>query len=227
MKDNQFKGTLFMILFIILLLQSLISSAQSLRNSESQYRGFVAGFGVRATNIQSSIQKIDKTAQLLAGGQVGLIVGNAAFRSKLGLLGYYSSTGNTAGTIDLYASNVSVNFYPLSLVGARHSIVQPYITGGLDYDRFKFYGYYLNREPGQMNYSQAEAPYLGKIKQFNATAGVGIEVKLMDRFDFIHLFSEVKCGRNLSNESKYAAFQNTALADQMQIVVGLSFGAVR
>ena len=221
-KDNQLKGALFVILFIVLILQSLISSAQ-----DSQYRGFAADLGVRSFNVRSSIQKINQTAQLLSGGQVGLIFGTSALKSKVGLFGYYASTGNTAGTIDLYSSNVSVNFYPLPLIGANHSNIQPYITGGLDYDRFKFYGYYLNREPGQINYSQAEAPYLGKVKQFNATAGLGIEVKLMDRFDFIHVFSEVKYGRNLSSETRQTAFQNTTLADPMQIRLGITFGAIR
>jgi hypothetical protein len=225
-EDNQLKGALFMILFIVLILQSLLSSAQSAKH-DGQYRGFAAGFGARSTQIHSTIQKIDRTTPILNGGELGVMFGRAGFKSKIGLLGYYSSAGNFPGTIDLYSSNVSVNFYPLSLINADHAIVQPYLTGGLDYDRFKFYGYYLNREPGYTNYSQSEAPYLGKIRAFNATAGLGVEVKLLNQFDFIHLFSEVRCGRNLSREATNAAFQSTALTDQMQVTVGVAFGAIR
>ena len=225
-QENQLKAVALMILFIVLMLQSFITSAQ--RNvSQSSYRGFVANFGTRLGSLSSNISKIDQQALMLSGGQVGLTFGNDIMRSKIGLLGYYSSTGKTAGTIDLYQSSASVNFYPASLLMKRKMAVEPYFTGGIHYDQYKFYGYYINREPGTTNYSQSEAPYLGKVKQVNATAGIGVEVKLKDEFDFIHLFSEVTFGRNLSSNATNGSFENTHITNQTHITVGVSFGANR
>lgn len=224
-KINQFKAVLLGILFVALFLQTLVSTAQT--NSDRTYRGFFAGFGTRLGTVSSNIEKIHQTNIAMSGGQAGLTLGNRMVKSKVILLGYYSSTGKTAGTIDIYQSNASVNFYPLASLAGKNGIVQPYLSASVDYDQFKFYGYYLNREPGSINYSHAEAPYLGKIKQMNATAGIGVEVSLKDQYDFIHLFSEVRFGRNLSSKSKNTAFESTSVNNQMQINVGVSFGAFR
>lgn len=227
-RDNQFKAFLFIILFIVLILHTMIVDAQSFQfKSKNPYKGFVANFGTRSSKINSTIQKINQSSLLQTGGQIGLIFGNSIVRSKIGLLGYYSSAGNTAGTVDLYESNASVNFYPLSWISKKITMVEPYITAGLDYDQFKFYGYYLNQEPGQINYSHAEAPYLGKMKQVNGTVGMGIELKLMDRYDFVHLFSEIRYGHNLSAKAKNAEFMNTEISNQTQIILGICFGAHR
>jgi hypothetical protein len=226
--DNLIKAIFFVILFTILLLQSLMTNAQpGKRDQQKTYKGFLASFGTSSQMLSSTIAKIDKTNLLQTGGQLGLVVGNSVVRSKVGLLGYYTSAGNTAGTTDLYESNVSLNFFPLALISEKIMLVEPYLTGGLDYDQYKFYGYYLNQEPGNTNYSQAEAPYLGKIKQVNATVGLGIEVKLKDRYDFVHLFSEFRYGHALSTKTKNSAFSETTLNNQSQLVIGISFGAHR
>jgi len=225
-QDNLMKGIFFMILFTILLLQSLLTNAQS-RRAQETYRGFYASFATVSQTVSSNIAKIDQNNLLQTGGKVGVVYGNSAIRSKLGLLGYYSSSANTPGEIDLYVSNLSINVYPLSWITKKDLMIEPYITGGLDYNQYKFYGFYFNREPGVTNYSQMNAPYLGKIKQVNATAGLGIEVKLRDRFDFVHLFSELKYGYNLSTKTTDSALSGTNISGQSQFVFGISFGAHR
>lgn len=226
--ENRRKGIFFIILFIVLMLQTLITGAQPLEQvDQNLYRGFVASFGIRSIDLSSNIEQIDQTSLLQAGGHVGLIFGNSIVRSKIGLLGYYSSTGNTAGTTDLYESNVVVNFYPLSWLVRKSFAVEPYMTGGLDYNLYKFYGHYINQDSRQTNYSQAEAPYIGKIKQLNATIGTGIEVKFTCADSFVHLFSEVRCGENLSSRTSNTALSNTKINNQTQVILGISFGAHR
>lgn len=226
-QDNVFKAIFLLVLFIILMLKSIVVDAQVYAKKEKLYRGFVASFGSRSAMVSSDIDKINQESILQAGGKIGLVFGNRVVRSKIGLIGYYSSTGKTAGSIDLYQSDIAVNFYPLSWIMKSSLIVEPYITGSVDYDQYKFYGHYLNREPGQTNYSQAEAPYLGKIKEVNATIGAGIELKLRDDYDFIHLFTEVRYGRNLSRTTNEAAFTGAEIARQTQVIVGISFGGRR
>lgn len=227
-RHNQIKIVLFIILFTILALAAHVTQAQSFTGpSDKTYRGFVASFGTRSVNVSSNIARINQTNLMAAGGQAGVIFGNSTVRAKIGLLGYYSSTGNTAGTTDLYESNASVNFFPLSLITSNSYMIEPYLTGGVSFDRFKFFGFYINQEPGVTNHSQIEAPYIGKIKQVNATVGLGIEVKLRDKFDFIHLFSEVKYGHNLSSQALNNTLAGTSLNNQMQVILGVSFGAFR
>ena len=224
--DNTLKGIVLIILFVVLLLQGFIAGAQSYGGNHT-YKGFVASFGTHFSDISSDIAGIDAAKLQQAGGEVGLIVGNRIAKAKVGLIGYYTSTGSTAGTTDLYTSNVSANFYPLALILNRTPMIEPYLTGGVDYDKHKFFGFYAHQEPGQTNYSQAEAPYLGKITQFNATFGAGIEVRLKDDYDFIHLFAEAKYGHNLSSKSNSALFSGTAISNQSQVTVGITFGAIR
>lgn len=223
--DNALKGILLAILFLILLAQAFVAGAQSHRGTPV-YKGFVASFGVHTSNLSSDIADIHATTLQQAGGQVGLIYGNRIAKATVGLIGYYSSAGSTEGTTDLYTSNASVNFYPVAWILGRTPAVEPYFTGGLNYDRYKFYGFYINREPGQTNYSQAEAPYLGKVTQVNATFGAGIEVRLKDDYDFIHLFAEARYGRQLSGKSD-EAFSATTISDQTQLTVGITFGGNR
>jgi hypothetical protein len=224
---NTLKAIFLFVLFIVLIFKSFTAEAQMYQNGDRLYKGLVASFGTRSALVSSDIQELNQSSMLQAGGRVGVIFGNNAVRSKVGLLGYYSSAGNTPGTIDLYQSNIAVHFYPLALVMNRTPMVEPYITGGLDYDQYKFYGYYINREPGETNYSQSEAPYLGKIKEVNAAMGAGIEVKLKDDYDFIHLFSEVRYGHNLSRKTNDDAFGRTEISRQMHVIVGITFGAHR
>jgi hypothetical protein len=66
-----------------------------------------------------------------------------------------------------------------------------------------------------------------KTKADQCNGGIGLEVKLKDRYDFIHLFSEVRFGQNLSSKPKNTAFANTSMSKQTQINVGVSFGAFR
>ena len=223
--DNALKGILLAILFFILLVQAFVAGAQSYRAPRT-YKGFVASFGIHSSSLSSDIAKIHATELQQAGGQVGFIYGNRIAKATVGLIGYYSSTGSTKGTTDLYTSDASVNFYPVSWILGRTPFLEPYLTGGVDYHRQKFYGYYINREPGQTNYSQAEAPYLGKVRQVNATFGAGIEVRLKDDYDFIHLFAEARYGRKLSGKSD-EAFAATTISDQTQVTVGITFGAAR
>lgn len=225
MRDNQLKGIFILILFILLMFQALITNAQANRpGTKSIYRGLTASFGVRSVDIVSNIARIDRTNPMATGGQVGIVFGGRAVRTRVGLLGYYASTGNTAGTTDLYESNIAVNFHPLARM---NSVISPYLTGGLSYDRYSFFGYYLNQEPGTINLSHADTPFLGKIKQVNASAGIGVEFILKDDFDFIHLFSEMRYSHNLSASTQHSAFAETKLDQQMQVMLGISFGLVR
>jgi hypothetical protein len=225
-QDNTLKGILLVILFFVLLVHGFVAGAQSYRGEEL-YKGFVASFGAHTSDLSSDIAEIHATVLQQAGGEIGLIAGNRIAKAKLGLIGYYSSTGSTPGTTDLYTSNVSVNFYPLAWILKKNPMVEPYFTGGVDYDNYKFYGFYVNREPGQTNYSQADAPYLGRITQVNGTFGAGIELRLKDDYNFIHLFAEARYGHSLSSTSNGTLFSATTISNQTQMTVGVTFGGIR
>jgi hypothetical protein len=95
--------------------------------------------------LSSDIARLDQTSSPQIGGQIGVVAGGEVIRAKVNLLGYYASSENAAGSTDLYTSGASLDFYPLSWIFKRNFRLEPYFTGGLNYNRFKFFGYYLNR----------------------------------------------------------------------------------
>jgi hypothetical protein len=198
--------------------------AQSLAD-KPVYRGFMGSFAMHSFKSSSNFRQLDAREINLAGGQVGVVLGTKLLRYELGLYGYYSSVNNVCGTIDLHTNSGSVKFYPLQLFGLRHPGLEPYVTGGFDYDRFKFYGNYAQKE-APVSYS-AQGPYIGTLRQINATVGAGFELNILNRFDFVHLFSEVKYVLNVANGSSSSILSKTAIADRMIVNVGISFGAFR
>ena len=218
MNENLFKVLFVVLIFVVLLFHSMFSEAQI-------YKGFDISFGSRQFMIDSEIAKLDEVKTVVAGGRIGFIFGTSTLRTSAGA-GYYSSTSGTPGTIDQYQAGAKVSLYPLALID-KEPRVQPYLTAGISLDELKFYGYYVDREPGVTNYSQAEAPYLGSIRQANARFGAGIEISIIQNYDFVHLYSEVYYGHNLSQKTEDAVLNNTSLTSTMRLNIGVVFGICR
>lgn len=223
-KTNQQEGITLIALFIILFMQSLISNAQAFKE-ETFYKGFETSFGIRNYKLNSNIKELNQVTVGLEGGRVGVVFGNEIIRATVGLLGYFYSTSSIAGSIDLYENSASANFYPLALLSHKKTRVEPYLVGGISYDRMKFHGYYLNKDQGKINYSASDIPFLGSINQVNSYLGAGIDVKIIDQFDFVHIFSEIKYGINLSEHTKHSEFSGTSSGNQMMINIGVRFGS--
>src|SRR5687768_13881746 len=107
-QDNMFKAIFIIVLFIVLIFKTVAADAQTYGQEEKSYKGFVASFATHSAILSSDIQKISGMNILQAGGKIGLVLGNNVVRSTIGLLGYYSSTGSTVGTIDLYQSTAAI-----------------------------------------------------------------------------------------------------------------------
>jgi len=224
--DNQLKGIAYLLLFIVLFFIQLNSVKAQVRSaSKKSYLGFSTSFGTRSFSLSSDIEKINRSQVNQAGGQVGLVYGNSVVRSRVGLLAYFSSGKEVAGSIDLLVNNASVNFYPLALIQTKLSKIQPYVNGGLSYDRLKFYGYYFDNDGGPVNYSTSQAPYLGAIKQINATVGAGLEFRIVENHTFLHFFSEVRYGLHVSDVSRDSEFVNTTTGNPVRLNLGVMFGS--
>jgi len=217
-----FKVTLINIIACSVLVVFLLSVSSVARAQ----RSFSASFGVHSVKAGSNISQIDRALINVAGGQIGVVFGEKVFRYEIGLLGYYSSVSQISGTVDLYTNSASVKFYPLNLFAWQSSRWDPYFTGGIAYDRFKFYGQYAGPDRAKANYS-ADDPHIGDIRLTNAVFGTGLEFKLVNEADFLHLFAEVKYAHNLTATSTRTALANTALAGHTMINIGISFGTHR
>jgi hypothetical protein len=215
----------YITLFVALTVSTLNSNAQSFENRKVYYRGIEGGFGAHTFQMNSDISAIDKSSATLAGGKLGVVFGNNIVRTKIGF-GYYASTAGIAGSVDLYRNTASVNFYPLNALTKKQSRVEPYITAGVAYNNIKMYGYYMSNDNGKLNYSTFQAPYLGSIKQVNGTIGTGLEIKIMEKHDFVHFITEVVWGGNIFH-SHTETFHNSSVNKQMTVNVGLSFGVRR
>jgi hypothetical protein len=224
------KKHLFVILFFLtlLVLQSIIAEAQTNSQSKNRnYYGFTGSFGTRSFKLNSGFAELNNTVANQVGGQIGLIAGNCIWQFRLGLFGYYTSTGNTIGSIDLYENNFSVNFNPLSLLAKGRSRISPYLFAGITDNRAKFYGHYASKETGNINYSSLDLPNIGSIHILRTTVGAGVTFKLIDNLDFVHFFSEVSYGYNVSQTSKYTALSSTSVGNQLNVNMGLRFGGHR
>jgi hypothetical protein len=214
--------TISFVCIFIVISTSMVDAQNITGKSNRHYMGFGVNFGNRSFNTASDYAKINGAMVSVGGGQLGITWGNNLFRADLGLIGYYSSVSNIAGTIDLYTNHLSVKFYPSNLFSKRRPRLDPYISTGLMYDRYKFYGHYT-QETSNVNYSAPE-PYLGCVKETAAMLGAGLEFRIIDEVDFVHFFSEVKWSTNLTSMTTTKQMGNTHAGDNMIINVGLSFG---
>ena len=203
-------------------------AAQSSDSKSKHYLGFVASFGRRSFKSESNYEQINRRNVSADGGQIGVTFGNKVFRGDVGLIGYYSSVSDIAGTIDVYTNHATVKLYPADLLIKKSysSRLEPYINTGITYDRYKFYGRYALNDKNNGNYSGPE-PFLGAIRQINASIGIGLEFKIIDQYDFVHLFSELKWNKPIGNFNTRAEFDDTHLSGNTVFNIGLAFGYYR
>jgi hypothetical protein len=188
------------------------------------YRGLTASFGMHSLTSGSNIHQIDRTPVAVAGGQVGVVIGKDVVQYEIGLVGYYSSVNNVVGTVDLHTNNIAIKFFPLHLLGLQKPWLNPYMNAGVSYDRFKFHGHYTNPDAAKMNYS-GNTPYIGAIRQINATMGAGLNFRMWDdEYSVVNLFTEMKYVYSLNSVSTRRVLGNTSLANHLLVNVGVSFG---
>jgi len=208
---------------IFVLLVSLLSFDASAQYTKL-YRGFTASFGIHSLTSSSNFHQIDHRLVTVAGGQLGVFIGKDIVQYEIGLIGYYSSVSNVVGTVDLHTNNIAVKVFPLHLLDLQNPRLEPYLSAGVAYDRFKFFGRYANQDAGKMNYS-GNIPHIGTIRQTNATLGAGFNFRIWeDECNIVNLFTEAKYAYSLSNVSTEQVLENTSLVNHMMVNLGINFG---
>jgi hypothetical protein len=221
---NTIKFFLILLIIAITLINNAV--AQSQYSQPGMYKGLQASFGYRALNIRSNIAEVTDMNAGFGGSQIGILFGSDILRINLGLFGYYFSTGDMIGSIDLYTNNMGANFYPLSAFRGKKDILSPYISVGANLDRMKFYGHYLQSPDTKINYSISQEPYLGKITQLNSFFGLGIDARLMQESgQFVHLFTELKYGAKMASQASDQTYTGTHSTRQVALNIGLRFGS--
>jgi hypothetical protein len=217
-------GIIALIFTIISVSDGKAQSSASKKNMH--YLGFRASFGRRFFKSESDYAQINRDNVSVEGGQVGITFGNRTLRGDLGLIGYYSSVSNIAGTIDYYTNHATIKFYPVSLLTKKHLRFEPYLAAGATYDRYKFYGHYALEDQGSSNYSGNE-PFLGAIRRTSTCVGIGMEFRIIDEYDFIHLFTELKMSKPKSNVRSSIEFADTRVGGNTYFNIGVAFGYYR
>ncbi|HEX7014709.1 MAG TPA: hypothetical protein VF191_04305 [Cyclobacteriaceae bacterium] len=217
-RENYLKVIVFSLLYVVLSVYTLVAEAQT-PEIMGNYTGAGVSFQTRFFSLSSDIKALDGLQVMQEGGQAGLYFGNRAVRTRIGLLGLLYSSMQVPRTINVFEVEAGVNYYFL-----QGRTVEPYLTGGLVMDNLRFRGHYLNGE--KVNMSEPE-PYLGSITMVDATFGGGIEVSLLESWQFVHLFTEVKYGMKIFEAANNTAFENTTVGDQLMVGLGLRFGILR
>lgn len=217
-----------LVIAIVLFLQPVFVSAQTsvYRQDNYIYKGFEASFGTRSFLMNSGIEQLNGLPILQEGGQIGVIYGNSVVRTSIGVAGFFYSGSCVPHTINLFESDLGLNFYPLNIGLNESRTIEPYLTGGVIYNRLKFFGHYLDKDKS-VNYSSSIEPFLGTTHQMLASAGAGVEMTLREEYDFLQLFAEAKYGVPIVQGTKYDAFKDTSVTNQILISIGVRFGARR
>lgn len=218
------KGNGFFKSFLAVIFLMIVSATQAQFLSDVPYKGIEVSFGTRSFNIESNVPELNGLSVLEEGGQLGLIAGTDAVRVRVGLAGFFYSSNKVGRTIDLFESDLSLNFYPTEVDGSN-SIIQPYLTGGLVYDRTKFYGRFLKEDQGPVNYSAGKEPYFGRMQQVRAAVGAGVEISVHSGdFHFVHIYAEYKYAGISVHDSSDEVLTQTKQLSPMMISLGVRFG---
>lgn len=211
------------ILFLTMIVQSWTANAQFL--SRIPYKGLDVSFGTRAFELESDIPELSNLAVLQDGGQVGVLLGTDVVRAKAGVAGFFYSANKVGRTVDLFQSDAVINFYPL-MMAKNYTRIHPYLSGGVVYDKIKYFGQYLNPDKGSINYSTSKEPYLGNTRQLRGAIGGGVEFNVLNNGrDFVHLYTELKYSTTLTQSASHEIFNNTVSSGQLLINVGIRFGS--
>jgi hypothetical protein len=220
---NGIKGIVILFSFVASSISSVYG--QELRNSDYKYLGFEANFGMKSTKLTSDLPAIHNMGVMEEGGSLGLVMGNQVIKTRLQAAGFYYSNSSVKHTVNMIESAVLLNVYPLKFINKSRQSINPYVSGGVDYSTLKFFGYYNNPD-AKINYSNSSAPYLGKIASTRGTVGGGIEWRLPQMRDFVHLFAEARYSWAIAQDAD-ELFKNTTVANSTSINIGVSFGLLR
>lgn len=224
---NSIRGIVVLAIVFAAILQSYSVCAQSRMKNAAMYVGFGASFGVRSQVLQSNYAAIDRMNVVQEGGTAILVGGNRIFRAKLET-GFYYSSSAVPHTVDLFELGASVNVYPFQFVTKEIKRVEPYFIAGFSQAAQKFHGYYHLEDGAQqkINYSVSSEPYIGKSVTSLATIGTGLEYRLRDDYNFVHIFAEARYSKAVAARNSLP-LEQTSFAKQVAVNVGVAFGLHR
>jgi hypothetical protein len=220
------KGQMVRLVLIVLLniiaVYSCTVHAQIIKMPK--YLGFDVSFGMRTFQVASNVDKINGMQASHEGGSLGIAFGNEFMKNRITVAGVYYSDANTPYTQQLFEMSAATNVYPLTLVKSLRGVrLQPYLTSGLSMMNTKFFGTYIENQDTRGAYE----PYLGKVSLLNVKGGLGLEYRLVDDMDFVHLFIEASYAAPGLNKTRNATFSQTTIKEFASISVGVNFGMHR
>jgi len=199
-----------------------LNKAEAQIQNTGIYLGVECTYGVRLLRISSDIPEIGQLSVTEESGSLGAVYGNEFIRAKLrmGLSDY--AAASYARTVKLFRSEGQVNFYPFQYIRTHQQIIDVYLLGGVSLDVVKFYGHDQHNNT-RVNYSNPDEPYLGKVTQYSASLGLGVEYHVPYISNFMHLFTEIKFGYPLLVSFRELS-SDTSLGKFSGITIGASFG---
>jgi hypothetical protein len=214
-KDRYFKIIMIVLLTMLGIYSCTVHAQQKM---EIKYLGFEGSFGDRSMTLASNIKKIDNLRSGHFGGSIGVVTGNEILKTRV-KAGYYFSNSNNPHTQDIYETSGTFNFYPLEFIRKHPALFHPYLSVGTSLTAIKYYGNYLSIDP----YSGKDELYVGKMVQYRALGGIGLEMRLETDRDFVHFFAEGIFEKTFKS-SQSEAFQGTTNNNISSVNVGVSFG---
>ncbi len=230
---NTFKLIVITLLYIVLMLKSCVSDAQTLeeayyKNPNPKFIGFSGKYGVRALSFKSDIPELNSLNLMQEGGAVSFLYGNDYTKIVLLGAGLYYPVCGSPHTINLVNVAATSNIYVLRSLTRKMRTIEPYTVAGLGYDNYQFRGKYLSVADGpQKASSKGKQPLLGKISASTIRFGAGIEFQLESHLEFLHLFLEAQYSVPFLTNTNQIAFSNTNISSSLLVNVGFSIGIIK
>ena len=212
-------------LFILLLVPLSFAQSEETEPYRDTYTGIEGGFGFRSFTLESDIPQLNQLTTVKGGGSLGVIYGTQTFKFPV-VMGLYYAAIEEKRTIDLFTLQAGVNTSLLSLIGFKNSPIDVYTITNVEFQSFSFMGHYIKFPENQPRKEIFGETVMGRKRMINTNLGVGLELKLRDDSDFIHLFIEAKKSFTL-NSSSTTYFNNTRVNNKISLNVGLRVGVVK
>lgn len=192
------------------------------------YSGLQISYGTRAFSNTSNIKELNGLKTIKDGGSLQYIFGTDIVKLPIGF-GLYKTGIQETKTIGIVEFEMAVNVSLLKLANINTGRFNVYSVTGANINSYSFLGGYIPESDRRVNRKTSGniEPLIGRVNTVNMNVGLGFEYKIIDDFNFLHIFAEYKRNIQVNEYSNDVVLQQTHVKSTSMVNVGLKVGIVK